>query len=259
MRGRFFLFFAIFFCLLLKVPKVHADNANAFDISTDAKYDVSRDGDTNVTQNIILVNKTKYTYTPSYTISTGISDVKNLTAISSQKNLKTKVSTTPDGYKNIEIYFDKRIMGLGKNNAFTIHYNTNSIAKKGKYGWKIVIPGLGSPDSFKYYDITLAFSDDFGKPTVIFPLKSEASKNTYVFDKNSIGTSGIYLSFYETITITPPASSNKQVVLVSSREGGQGMPIKYMIILGMLISFGSLILAKVIYSTWSKYFQKRKL
>ncbi len=197
MRFKFFLFFVAFFILdltsLILNPSAFADQD--FDISTNARYNVSQNGTTTVSQTISIRNKTEFTYTPSYTISTGIRDIRNLRASDSGGSLSTKLSDTRDGGKSIEINFDRRVVGLGNVNEFTVSFDTSQIAKNIGSIWEVAIPGLANPDSYSSYNVTLSVPSSFGPASISKPAKNLAGLSPYFFSKGEVEKAGILITF----------------------------------------------------------------
>lgn len=193
MSNKVFAFLVLNFFFLVIPLRVYADGD--FDISTNARYIVSQNGNANVSQSISIRNKTEYTYTPSYTISTGIRDIRNLKVFDNSTSLQTKLSDTKDGGKSIEIDFDRRVVGFGKVNEFTVSFDTSEIAKNIGSIWEISIPGLANPESYSAYSVTLSVPSSFGSASISKPAKNLPEAPPYVFSKGEIGKSGILITF----------------------------------------------------------------
>src|SRR3989338_9208898 len=153
MRFRIFVIFAFVFAIFVLPTKANADEN--FDISTNSVYEVTNSGLTRVTQQVRIRNKTEFTYTPTYTITTGINDLKNLRTYNNSGGLPSKLEDTKDGDKTIEVSFPDKIAGFERINEFTVSFDTNLIARKKGNIWEVSVPGLTDPSSFTEYSITL--------------------------------------------------------------------------------------------------------
>jgi len=193
MRLRLFAFFVLIFVFFMRVPLAQADEN--FDISTNSTYQVSESGLTHIIQTVRIRNKTEFTYTPTYTITTGINDLKNLRTYNNSGGLPSKLEDTKDGDKTIEVSFPDKIAGFGRINEFTVSFDTNLIARKKGNIWEVSVPGLTDPSSFTEYSITLIVPSSFGEPSITKPKKDLVGRGPYVFSKNEIGNSGILVLF----------------------------------------------------------------
>ncbi len=188
---------------LLFIRLAYADEN--FDISTSSTYEVVESGITRVTQNVRIRNKTEYTYTPTYTISTGITDIKNLRTFNDQGSIPNKVTDEKDppsqgsgeasGYTSIEISFPDRVVGFGQVNDFVVAFESKQIADKRGTIWEVSVPGLSDPSSFDSYNITLVVPPSFGDPSITKPKRMLSGRGPYVFTKSEIGSSGILILF----------------------------------------------------------------
>lgn len=189
------IFLIVVLSLLLFPPKVYADSE--FDISTQSNYLVFENGITKFTQIITIKNNKEFVYTPSYTLTTGLKDIQNLTTYSGSGLIHNKVEDVKDGGKSIEVTFDKRFVGVGVTNQFTISFESSEIAKKVGNIWEVDVPGLSNPDDYSSYSTTLSVPNSFGLPLVVKPNKKLSGKNFFSFTKDEIGKSGISIQFGE--------------------------------------------------------------
>src|SRR3989344_4658573 len=162
MRIKFFVTFTIVFVFAVFVCAPGGAQADEnFDILANSSYEVTESGLTRVTQQVRIRNKTEFTYTPTYTITTGINDLKNLKTYNSSGGLPSKLEDTKDGDKSIEVS----------------------------------VPGLTDPQSFFEYNITLAIPSSFHDPSITKPKKNLTGRGPYVFSKTEISNSGILILF----------------------------------------------------------------
>lgn len=190
-----FVVFLIVWSFLLFVPKVSADKEN-FEISAETIYKVSENGSTNVSQKIRIRNKKEFIYAPSYSVSLGIQDIKNISVVDTdQTPIPFNVSKTEEGI-TIESLFTKRVVGQDAENEFIIYFDTGSIVRKNGNIWETDIPGLSNADDFSSFTILLQVPESFGKATIIKPFKN-LGKNAsgFLFNKDDVGKTGIYIIF----------------------------------------------------------------
>ncbi|RJQ26165.1 transglutaminase family protein [Candidatus Parcubacteria bacterium] len=173
--------------------KAYADEK--FDISTDSTYTVLKNGETQVAQHIKITNKTQFYYTPTYTISLSIKDIKNIKVYNGNEDIPYSITKDED-LTSVEINFKKRIVGLDNINSFYFKFDTDSISKKIGNIWEVNIPGISKPEEFTDYNISLITPNSFGNPSFIKPNKKLNEKNSiYKFTKEEIGESGAYITF----------------------------------------------------------------
>lgn len=190
-HGIFFLVLCFMFYVAPRLAYADED----FDISTTANYEVSENGTTRVSQIIKIKNKKEFIYTPSYTITTGISDIKSLKTFNNNGALANSISNIAEGGKSIEVVFTDRVVGTGNINEFTISFETSQIAKNKGSIWEIIIPGLADPNSFADYSVKLNVPRSFGVPTITKPAKTILGASPFTFTKSDLGKSGILLLF----------------------------------------------------------------
>ena len=193
MRLKIFAIFVFVLVLFVCAPRALADEN--FDISTNSTYEVTDSGLTHVTQAIRIRNKTDFTYTPTYTITTGINDLKNLKTYNGSGSLLHKLEDARNGDKSIEVSFPEKVVGFGRVNEFTVSFDTNLIARKKGSIWEVSVPGLTNPSSFSEYNITLTIPSSFGDPSITKPKRNLVGRGPYVFSKNEISNSGILVLF----------------------------------------------------------------
>lgn len=216
MVRKFFLFFVLCFMFLVAPHGAHADEN--FDISTNSTYEVAESGLTRVTQQIRIRNKTDFTYTPTYTITTGINDLKNLKTYNNSGGLPSKLEDTKNGDKSIEVSFPEKVVGFERVNEFTVSFDTSLIARKKGNIWEVSVPGLTDSSSFTEYSITLIVPSSFGESSITKPKRDLIGRGPYVFSKNEIGNSGILVLFGK--------SQYYRLSLSYHIENGKVVPVK---------------------------------
>ena len=186
----FFAFLFIFY-----TPKIYAENTN-FDILSNTNIEVEEDGNALITQTIKIINKKEFIFTPTYTALLGYKDISKIQVSSASGDLQYKTLDDDKKGKELEITFPKKIVGVGSENTFTISYQTRELAKKIGSIWEVNILGISAPEDFSSYQVTISIPKNFGKLSLSKPYKFiyDNSQN-FIFNKNEIGKSGIYLIF----------------------------------------------------------------
>ena len=173
----------------------NSDKSKNFQISIKSTYTISENGNTHVTYQTQVKNKTQYYYMPSYSLETGIKNIKNIQTGSIYGIVNYKTESSSDT-TTINLTFPKNLIGMDKTNIFNISFDSDSVAKKIGNIWEINIPGLVNPEDFYTYDTIVNLPKDFGEPSIVKPQKTIYPNNfQYVFNKNEIGKAGIYMIF----------------------------------------------------------------
>ena len=131
-------------------------------------YEVLENGETQVTQNIALTNKTKDFYASEYTLIIGSPRVKDIVATDPQGPLKTNVQTQEDRTQ-IHVVFNSPIVGLDKTLNWTLKYKTLDTAVKSGSVWEVNIPRLSPQAEIEAYNVTLKVPTSFGPLMYVSP------------------------------------------------------------------------------------------
>lgn len=214
MRLKIFATFVIVLVFAIFVWPARANADENFDVSVIANYQVDENGNTRVVENISIKNKKEFVYTPSYVITLAFEDVANLKVFNSESPIPNVLNELKEGNKSIEISFEKRVVGLGNTNNFTVLFDTKNVAIKKGSVWEINIPGISDANDFSSYEITLSVPQSFGKPSIIKPLMP-LSDSPFTFTKNNIGKSGVSMYFgqsqYYSLSLSYHVSNTKLV------------------------------------------------
>ncbi|HRN96741.1 MAG TPA: hypothetical protein PLD54_04805, partial [Candidatus Levybacteria bacterium] len=124
-------FFSIFFFFVFH-PSAFADEK--FSISSNSSFSVHENTVTQVTQQISITNNTEYYYTPSYGMTIGYKDIENISVRGPNGAIPFTTSDTEEG-KKIDITFNDRIVGLNRQNTFTVIFSSKEIAHKNGSIW----------------------------------------------------------------------------------------------------------------------------
>jgi len=183
---------SLLFFLLLAVPPASASSNFATDY--DVTYTVSDNGLTRVYFDITLTNNTTQYYASSYSIQVGFKDIDNAKASDPDGPITPNITRENDE-QNIELTFNRRVVGINNKLNFNLSFDTKSVAKKIGRIWEVNIPGLAEQGNFQSFNVHVRVPDYFGKPSYIKPETAVSSKNSLDFSKEQLGKSGIYIGF----------------------------------------------------------------
>lgn len=178
-----------FLSLIFNFPVSAADN---FKTDYNVTYTVNNNGVTHADMKVALINTSSdYYYASSYKIELGFDNLSNITAIDSGGRISPKSEKTERGYA-IELEFNKKVVGEGNKQEFTLSFDTPDIAQKSGKIWEINIPGIEDDESFNVFNVDLKVPLSFGKPEYIKPSQI---KSDLRFTKEQLSKSGISLAF----------------------------------------------------------------
>ncbi len=192
---RFILSLLILLLFIFTFP-FKAQAATNFSTDYDVTYTVSSSSLTHVNIKASLTNLTDKYYASSYSIQIGFKDIKNLSGFDSEGSLATKI-VKKDNSTQIDINFNKQVIGIGNKLDFNISFDTQEIAQNFNSVWDINIPGISKEDSFSSFNVTVNYPSFLGKPTFIKPGISNFNPalGKITFSKEDLGDSGISLAF----------------------------------------------------------------
>jgi len=182
-------FLSIFSLFFLQNP-VSADEN--FDISVKNKYSILENSSTTVSQNISIVNKKKFIYTPSYTVTFGFTDLKNIQVYNQFGSIPFNYDQNDDSV-SLTINFLNPPKGIGATNSFTINFETYDLVEKKMEVYEVIIPGITEPETFTSYDSEIITPKDFPEAKIIKPKLPKDGRLT--FTKGETGQGGIVLIF----------------------------------------------------------------
>lgn len=191
--GRFI--FALFLLFFVFVSPSYASN---FTTDYNVSYTVSESSKTLVNFDVTLTNTTEEYYASSYNIRLGFKNVEDLKAFDPDGAIPPKVTKSSSG-QNIELVFNKRVVGLGNKLRFNLSFDTNEVALNNGSVWEVNIPGLSNQSDFTTFNVSLSYPSFLGKPAFIKPdisnVKNLAKGNSLSFSKGDLGSGGISIAF----------------------------------------------------------------
>ncbi len=174
--------------------------AGEFTTSYSVTYEVLENGETQVTQNISLTNKTKDHYASEYTLTIGSPRVTKIAATDPNGSLETAVEIREDSTQ-IKVTFNTPVVGLEKTLNWTLKYKALDTAVKSGRIWEINIPRLSPRAEIESYEVILKVPESFGPLMYVSPnpMRSEegAERSIYHFVKEQIEAGGASAAFGE--------------------------------------------------------------
>ena len=185
-----FLFFIYFFYFSLS--NVFAQSNFKTDYSV--TYNVLENALTHVTFDTTFTNQTSQYYASSYGIQVGFKNIENVQARDLDGKIVPTVTKNSDG-NNIEITFNKKVVGQGLQLPFTISFDTADIAQKSGKIWDINIPGLAKQIEYNSFNVKVIVPKFLKNPSYIKPDIGRHDGTNLNFTKEDLGESGISISF----------------------------------------------------------------
>lgn len=208
--------------------------AEQFQTSYDVEYEINENGETQVRQDITLLNLRDDVVATNYSLSIKHIAISDIEAEDGKGKMNVSEKVDQDT-KIITLDFNENVIGKGRNNTFEFDYKTNDIAKKIGNIWNINIPQISNLQAVKKYDVSLKIPKTFGPNIYISPkpCKKDTNDNFYIytFDREHLENEGIsgtfgnyqvlnYKLIYE-LKNNSPVSVIKEVALPSDIKGYQ--------------------------------------
>ncbi|MDP3987997.1 MAG: transglutaminase domain-containing protein [Candidatus Levybacteria bacterium] len=162
-----------------------------FTTSYNVNYKILDNGQAYASFSVVLTNNSNEYYASSYKIRIGFEDIRDLVATDPDGRLVTKITKTDEG-QEIELVFNKRVVGIGNTLPFNMSFYTNDISAKEGSIWEINIPGISNKNDFSSFSVKLDVPASFGDPVYIKP---DIGSKSLTFSKEQLGKSGISVSF----------------------------------------------------------------
>ncbi len=194
MIKRLFLFVSLAVLLTLLLPPKSFASVN-FSTDYNVSYTVKENATTRVNLNVVITNLSSQYFTPTYNMQVGFKNINNLTASDEDGPLTPTATQKPEG-ADIQITFNKRVVGLGNKHTLNISFDTDEVAENLGNIWEINIPGIAKENDFTTFNTTVSYPSALGKPSYIKPnILPAESTNKLTFTKDQLATSGISITF----------------------------------------------------------------
>jgi len=172
------------------IPPSQAVAAGEFQADYTVQYAIAPTGTTIVTQNITLTNKQTNLYPQKYSILLDTTKVKNVIAYGAHEIIATDISQQ-DGKTQILLTFTDKVVGLGKQLAFTLRFENNDIAQQNGNIWEVNIPGITPDADIASYNVSLSVPQSFGPNAYMTPLPASGS----IWTKEQMMAGGISAAY----------------------------------------------------------------
>lgn len=182
----------LLFLVILFIPN-QANAATNFSTDYKITYTIGEDGVAHAVLNGTLTNTSSQFYASSYKMQLGFPSIYNVAVQDSEGPFVPEVKKTQDGYE-IGLPFNKKSVGLGSQQQFVMTFDTPSLARHYGNIWEIDVPGISNPAEFNTFVVELKTPASFGQATYIKP---QQANNSLIFDKQTLGKSGISIAFGE--------------------------------------------------------------
>ncbi|MBI4037781.1 hypothetical protein HY382_01895 [Candidatus Curtissbacteria bacterium] len=240
-----FLFVTIFTLIVLVSFKLYyPQNVYAegeFETDYQVQYTILESGKTQVSEDIILKNKTANYYADKFELKIGSTKVSEVRASDRVGPMQADVKFE-NNITTITVKFNERVIGLDKTLPWKLAYSSQELATKSGQIWEVSIPRLAKNSDIGKYEASVATPVTFGPNAFAYPTPLETLRQgrnqVYSFNKEQLTTSGISMSFGEkqvfeytlnyylynkNVTaqiqeITLPPDNNYQKVVLSSIE-----------------------------------------
>lgn len=131
-------------------------------------YEFDKNGVSEVTQEISLINQVSNLYVSQYSLSLIGGEISNVEAYDKIGPLKTK--TEQKGETTIlTLDFNEKVVGKDKILSFILKYRDSGLAKKEGNLWKISIPKLANSQDIDEFQVFIKVPHEYGKISVINP------------------------------------------------------------------------------------------
>lgn len=217
--------FKLSFFLIALLSVTYKANAQAqppFTSFYNITYEIDLKGNTQVTQDISIVNRHKDVIATTYALLVRKLSIYDLT-IDSDQNIELEEKKDKE-QTDINLTFKNAVIGEGRANEFKIKYKTPDIASKVGEVWNINIPRANLLEDTKEYGVTLLIPKEFGPEIFITPnplIKEETSTHLkYAFNENTLKTTGISASYgqYQVINFKLEYELSNDSILETERD-----------------------------------------
>jgi transglutaminase-like putative cysteine protease len=206
MRIRAFILSLAILLAILSLPKLTLA-AGEFDASYDVNYDVQPNGETIVTEDVLLKNLTDKYYASSFSLIISASQIYDLAAFDAGGPLE--VSQEMDFDKSqleqsrnktkLMVKFNQQLAGKGKEYKWTLKYKSKDFAQLQGSVYQVSIPKIIKTPELDRYNLSLSMPVNLGDPTTIIPEPASQSetngKINFYFTKEQLLQSGILANF----------------------------------------------------------------
>lgn len=180
--------FIVFIIFLFSFSPVLADEkfTNSYYIT----YQITNSGLANITEDIIITNKTSDYYPSEQTFTYRSFNLGNVRAFDAQGEFEPEIKSA-ENTTTIHVKFRSQNAGIGKQTKLTLKYQTADIASLNGEVWQILIPGIKNLDFYDDFRLKLAIPPEFPEIQYV----SVPSAANFEWTKDEIKDRGVVLIF----------------------------------------------------------------
>ena len=194
MKKALIIFFCFIYLFYFSLTSSVFSQSN-FTTDYNVTYNILENALTHVTFDVTFTNQTSQYYATSYRIKGGSKNIENVLARGPGGKITPLITKNSDG-NNIEIAFNKRVVGLDQKLLFTMSFDTRDIVQKSGKIWDINIPGgLAKQAEYNSFNVKVIVPKFLGNPSYIKPDIGKFDGTNLNFTKEQLGESGISISF----------------------------------------------------------------
>ncbi len=191
----------VFICIIfaifcIQIPTSFAQTDTDFIVGALTTYVPQESGEVFVTQEITLTNTKEFVYTPSYSIALKLKNISNIKTSNSKGPIPYKLQEGENNTKIVTINFPERTVGINAKNNFTVSFTTTDYLKTAGKSYTVSIPAITNIQDFAAYEVLVTVPESFGNASIVKPdVPYNSSNSVYVFSKENISKSGIFIVF----------------------------------------------------------------
>lgn len=186
--------------ILLTPNKAYAQSE--FSTSYDINYNVSSNGETQVSEKITFKNLTEKYYASEYSLVTSNIDINEISAYDSSGKLESFIENIPSSNKKkITVKFKSQLTGKDKEYSWALSFKTKDFTDFQGNIKEITIPRIVQTPDLDDVAVHLTVPVSFGDPSLLNPKPIRSSESggglVFIFDKKQLLQSGILAVFGE--------------------------------------------------------------
>jgi len=178
------LIFSILYLISSGSQNIFAQSTENFEINLHSSYDITATGKAIVKQKFTIKNKTPELFVSKYGIVVSSTNLENIEITHNGKRLASSIDKQK-GQTSINVTFEDKVVGEGKNNELIVSYTDQDIALISGKILEINIPELSDHDRYQTYQLELRVPSIFDTPSRInpsnFSLKQEGDYNVITY------------------------------------------------------------------------------
>lgn len=147
------------FCLTIK-PALADEN---FVIDLETEYRVNNQALSTVEHRFKITNKTPAYFINRYGLKLSSKGIQNVTVLYNGQTIPAEV-VQDQNFTSVGINFPDKIVGEGKQLAFTVKYQNHDNAQLNGHVLEVTIPELATASEYNSYSVNLVTPAQFGKP-----------------------------------------------------------------------------------------------